>query len=74
MSPVSAAASGGDDAPWLSHETEAEHGEGTNRASVPGLGRADVQRGVGAGDEIRTRDPLLGKQMLCQLSYSRSQL
>ena len=26
----------------------------------------------GAGDEIRTRDPLLGRQMLCQLSYSRS--
>jgi hypothetical protein len=25
----------------------------------------------GAGDGIRTRDPLLGKQMLCQLSYSR---
>ena len=27
---------------------------------------------VGAGDGIRTRDILLGKQTLCQLSYSRS--
>src|SRR4051812_48785133 len=26
----------------------------------------------GAGDGIRTRDILLGKQTLCQLSYSRS--
>ena len=27
----------------------------------------------GAGDGIRTRDILLGKQTLCQLSYSRSE-
>src|SRR4051794_33267191 len=27
---------------------------------------------VGAGDGVRTRDLLLGKQTLCQLSYSRS--
>ena len=27
---------------------------------------------IGAGDGTRTRDPLLGKQMLYQLSYSRS--
>ena len=27
---------------------------------------------VGAGNGTRTRDPLLGKQMLYQLSYSRS--
>ena len=29
-------------------------------------------RGCGAGDGVRTRDLLLGKQTLCQLSYSRS--
>ena len=28
--------------------------------------------GDGAGDRIRTGDILLGKQTLCQLSYSRS--
>jgi hypothetical protein len=28
--------------------------------------------GFGAGDGARTRDILLGKQTLCQLSYSRS--
>jgi hypothetical protein len=28
--------------------------------------------GTGAGDEARTRDLLLGKQTLYQLSYSRS--
>ena len=28
--------------------------------------------GCGAGDGVRTRDLLLGKQTLCQLSYSRS--
>ena len=27
---------------------------------------------TGAGNGTRTRDPLLGKQMLYQLSYSRS--
>ena len=31
-----------------------------------------VVGGFGAGDRIRTGDPLLGKQMLCQLSYSRA--
>ena len=39
-------------------------------------GQADARTkregGVGAGDGIRTRDILLGKQTLCQLSYSRS--
>ncbi len=30
------------------------------------------EAGGGAGDGIRTRDILLGKQTLCQLSYSRS--
>src|SRR5512133_3035763 len=34
-------------------------------------GRRPCGRG-GAGDGIRTRDILLGKQTLCQLSYSRS--
>ena len=33
---------------------------------------AVVREEVGAGDGIRTRDILLGKQTLCQLSYSRS--
>ena len=32
----------------------------------------DHSGGSGAGDGIRTRDILLGKQALCQLSYSRS--
>jgi hypothetical protein len=32
----------------------------------------DQREGAGAGDGIRTRDILLGKQTLCQLSYSRS--
>jgi hypothetical protein len=31
-----------------------------------------TEKGFGAGDGIRTRDILLGKQTLCQLSYSRS--
>ena len=31
-----------------------------------------VKWGTGAGDGTRTRDILLGKQTLCQLSYSRS--
>ena len=35
--------------------------------------RKAASRGVGAGDGIRTRDILLGKQALCQLSYSRSE-
>ena len=35
----------------------------------------EVHRGrSGAGDGIRTRDILLGKQTLCQLSYSRTVL
>ncbi len=29
---------------------------------------------TGAGDEIRTRDPQLGRLMLYQLSYTRSKL
>ena len=32
-----------------------------------------LEGGSGAGDGIRTRDILLGKQTLCQLSYSRSE-
>ena len=31
-----------------------------------------ISRRSGAGEGIRTLDPLLGKQMLCQLSYARS--
>src|SRR4051794_25041578 len=34
------------------------------------LGIARLE-GSGAGDGVRTRDLLLGKQTLCQLSYSR---
>ena len=33
---------------------------------------ASTREGIGAGDGVRTRDILLGKQTLCQLSYSRS--
>jgi hypothetical protein len=36
--------------------------------------RGRLGGGTGAGDGIRTRDILLGKQTLCQLSYSRSKL
>ena len=32
---------------------------------------ADKSFGIRAGDEIRTRDPNLGKVVLYQLSYSR---
>jgi hypothetical protein len=32
----------------------------------------DRGKGVGAGDEVRTRDMQLGRLPLCQLSYSRS--
>ena len=35
-------------------------------------GTPDSNQGTGAGDGARTRDILLGKQTLCQLSYSRS--
>ena len=31
--------------------------------------RPNVRRGLGGADEIRTRDPLLAKQVLYQLSY-----
>ena len=32
---------------------------------------AALDRKFGAGDEVRTRDPQLGRLMLYQLSYSR---
>ncbi len=32
---------------------------------------AAIEDFIGAGNGIRTRDPQLGKLMLCQLSYSR---
>ena len=51
---------------WHSQEVPSA----TSRAN----GERACQRegGDGAGDGIRTRDILLGKQTLCQLSYSRS--
>ena len=45
------------------------------RRSTPELrGRESqsVTQNFGAGDEIRTRDPQLGRLMLYQLSYTRS--
>jgi hypothetical protein len=44
------------------------------RRSTPELrGRESIaQKLTGAGDEIRTRDPQLGRLMLYQLSYTRS--
>ena len=45
------------------------------RRSTPELrGRASIinREFIGAGDEIRTRDPQLGRLMLYQLSYTRS--
>src|SRR6186997_1694151 len=54
-------------------------GDRPNPTIAPGSGSTDaeshrstVKMGVGAGDGARTRDILLGKQTLCQLSYSRS--
>jgi hypothetical protein len=45
-----------------------------SRGAACRVGRLLPTFGAGAGDGIRTRDLLLGKQMLCQLRYSRSQL
>ena len=43
------------------------------RRSTPELrGRKSQSLKTGAGDEIRTRDPQLGRLMLYQLSYTRS--
>jgi hypothetical protein len=43
------------------------------RRSTPELRGPESQSAVkiGAGDEIRTRDPQLGRLMLYQLSYTR---
>ena len=38
---------------------------------MPGNSARHAQRSDGAGDRIRTDDILLGKQTLCQLSYTR---
>ncbi len=46
--------------------------EGEEPDEVPGFLSNVVVENVGAGNGTRTRDPLLGKQMLYQLSYSRS--
>jgi hypothetical protein len=45
------------------------------RRSTPellGPARRNLKFEIGAGDEARTRDPQLGRLMLYQLSYSRS--
>ena len=42
------------------------------KAETRAARRFGQTRENGAGDGIRTRDILLGKQTLCQLSYSRS--
>ncbi len=44
-------------------------GRGSGRIT---RGMTAIPQGTGAGDGVRTRDLLLGKQTLCQLSYSRS--
>ena len=45
------------------------------RRSTPELrGRESCFKVTGAGDEIRTRDPQLGRLMLYQLSYTRPQI
>jgi hypothetical protein len=36
------------------------------------LSYAGAEKRIGAGDELRTRDPQLGRLMLYQLSYSRT--
>ena len=42
------------------------------RRSTPELrGHESYYQEIGAGDEIRTRDPQLGRLMLYQLSYTR---
>ena len=43
------------------------------RRSTPELRgpESKASRKLGAGDEVRTRDPQLGRLMLYQLSYSR---
>jgi hypothetical protein len=43
------------------------------RRSTPEL-RGPLTEDSGAGDEIRTRDPQLGRLMLYQLSYTRSKI
>ena len=35
--------------------------------------QARHDQAAGAGNGVRTRDPQLGRLMLCQLSYSRSE-
>ena len=46
------------------------------RRSTPELRGLELtinrESNIGAGDEIRTRDPQLGRLMLYQLSYTRS--
>ena len=44
---------------------------GVNAGTLAARDRVSEREG-GAGDGIRTRDILLGKQTLCQLSYSRA--
>jgi hypothetical protein len=41
------------------------------QAKLPALSRAQGAEMTGAGERIRTVDILLGKQTLCQLSYTR---
>ena len=45
----------------------------TEQQQVPGLHLGPVSYALKAGDGIRTHDILLGKQTLCQLSYTRIQ-
>ena len=49
-----------------------QRGQRLLTAAARGEEASCEEEGLGAGDGIRTRDILLGKQTLCQLSYSRS--
>jgi hypothetical protein len=43
----------------------------SHQTKLPALSRAQGAKITGAGERIRTVDILLGKQTLCQLSYTR---
>ncbi|MDB5059418.1 MAG: integration/recombination/inversion protein [Chloroflexi bacterium] len=53
---------------WASAEEDGAGGQMVGKKQKPARGRAGFQR---AGDRARTDDILLGKQTLCQLSYTR---
>ena len=59
-------------AAWKAEGHEERPSRGREKpGKMPGFLSNVVGESLGAGNETRTRDPLLGKQMLYQLSYSR---